>query len=218
MRLKVMVLACFTLLAFLAVLALAIDWENPEGLSADELLAQPEGYTSHTGTTPWQEREMLRNTSKNTSIFEPIPSTIAGGGDTPQQSRALAQSASQTQTQAEAPKASESTTAESTPSAKGSWSLHLLGQSPRDVSITLYQSGNAIFGKGDLSQGNTSSEAAASGSLSGNQMTLDIITLQSVALYRATLTLTGDKVAGSYQGFSVSGDTWTGDVSGSRTA
>jgi hypothetical protein len=217
MRLKVMILASFTILAFLAVLALAIDWENSYGMSADELFATEEGYTSYTGTTPWQEREMLRNTSKDTSIFEPIPSTIAGGGSNPQESRNLAENASQAQKQPEATQASEVPAAESVPTVKGSWSLQLSGESPGNVSIALLQSGNAIFGTGSVSQDKTLSEAAASGSVSGNQMNLDIVkTQKGTALYRATLTLTGDSASGSYQGFSAAGDTWKGDVTGNR--
>jgi hypothetical protein len=95
--------------------------------------------------------------------------------------------------------------------------LRLLGENPRDVSFTLFQSDNVIFGTGSVSQGNASVEAAASGSVRGEQMILDIVTLKSITLYRTTLNLTGDSAAGSYQAFSAAGDTWTGDVEGLRT-
>jgi hypothetical protein len=201
MRLKVMILASFTVLAFLAVLALAIDWENTEGRSVEELLATEEGYEAISGATPWQERAILKNTSENSDIFEPIPGTLSGGAMNAKESRSLAESASQTQEQPNTTQASEVPAAESVPTVKGTWSLRLLGDSPRDVSVTLFQSGNAIFGTGSVSQGKTSLEAAASGSVNGDQMNLDITTLKSIALYRATLTLTGDSASGSYEGF-----------------
>jgi hypothetical protein len=217
MRLKVMILASFTVLAFLAVLALAIDWENTEGRSVEELLATEEGYEAISGTTPWQERAILKNTSENSNIFEPIPGTLSGGAMNAKESRSLAESASQTQELPNTTQASEVPAAESVPTVKGTWSLRLLGDSPRDVSVTLFQSGNAIFGTGSVSQGKTSLEAAASGSVNGDQMNLDITTLKSIALYRATLTLTGDSASGSYEGFSATGDAWSGDVTGLRT-
>jgi hypothetical protein len=95
--------------------------------------------------------------------------------------------------------------------------LQLLGENPREVSVTLFQSKNAIFGTGSVSQGNTSLEAAASGSVGGGKMILDIVTMRNIALYRSTLNLTGDSASGSYQAFSAAGDTWTGDVEGLRT-
>jgi len=223
MRLKVLILASFTILAFLAVLALAIDWENSQGLSVEELLATEEGYSAlnpdfpGTGATPWQQRAILRNTSKDSAIFEPIPGTLTAGAMNAKESRSLAESASQTEEQPEPSQTSEAPAAESVPTVKGTWSFRLLGDSPRDVSVTLFQSGTAIFGTGSVSQDKTLLEAAASGSVKGDQMNLDITTLKSIALYQATLTLTGDSASGSYEGFSVVGDAWTGDVTGLRT-
>jgi len=220
MRLKVLILASFTILAFLAVLALAIDWENAQGRSVEELLATEEGYAAldpGIAATPWQQRAILKNTSKDTDIFEPIPGTLSGGAMNAKESRDLAESASQTEVQTNTSQASEVPAAESVPTVKGTWSLQLLGESPREVSVTLFQSGNAIFGTGSVSQEKTLLEAAASGSVKGDQMNLDITTLKSISLYRATLTLAGDSASGSYEAFSAAGDAWTGDVEGLRT-
>jgi hypothetical protein len=221
MRLKVLILASFTILAFLAVLALAIDWENAQGRSVEELLSTEEGYAAlepGPAVTPWQEREILRNTSKDTDIFEPIPGTLTSGALNAKESRSLAENASQAGEETGKSQASEAPAAESVPIVGGTWSLQLLGENPSDVRVTLFQSKNAIFGTGSVSQGSTSLEAAASGSVRGDQMILDIVTMKNIALYRATLSLTGDSASGSYQAFSASGDTWTGDVEGLRTA
>jgi hypothetical protein len=219
MRLRVLILASFTILAFLAVLAIAIDWDNPYGKSVDELFANEEGsesISSQTGlaATPQMQRAALENMSDSSDIFEPIPSTLTGGGMSAKESRSLAESASQNQGQtSEAPASGESQ------AVKGNWYLQLLGQSPAEVSITpLYQSGNAIFGTGTVTpQGKTALEAAASGSVKGNQISLDIVTLESTTLYRTTLTISGETATGSYQAFSAAGDTWTGDANGSWT-
>jgi hypothetical protein len=217
MRLKAIILASFTILAFLAVLSQAIDWENSNGLSADELFATEEGY-AYTGVTPPQQRAILKNTSENSDIFEPIPGTLGGSATSAKESRNLAEIASQAQEQSSTTQSSAVPAAESVPSVKGTWSLRLLGDSPGDVSVTLFQSGNAIFGTGSVSQNKTVLEAAASGSVKGDQMNLDIIkTQKGITLYRATLNLSGDSASGSYEAFSAAGDAWTGDVEGLRT-
>jgi hypothetical protein len=188
MRSKVLILASFTILAFLAIIALAVNWDNPETQSVDEMLSSGEvpTYTLNPGELPISARE----------------------------SRRLIESASQTQEKPEIPQVSKVPAAESVPTVKGTWSFQLLGESPRDVSITLFQSGNAIFGAGTLSQGKTLLEAAASGSVNGDQMSLDITSLKSITLYRTTLILNGNAASGSYQAFSAAGDAWKGDVTG----
>jgi hypothetical protein len=223
-RLKVLILASFSIIAFLAVLALAIDWENAQGRSAEDLFATEEGYEalnsimSGMGASPQLQREMLKNTSENPEIFEPIPGTLAGVTTSAKESRNLAEGASQIQEQPETSKATEGPAAENVPTVRGTWTLQLPGESPRNVSITLFQSGNAIFGTGTVSQGKTLLEAAASGSVNGDQMNLDITTLKGITLYRTKLTLAGNSAAGSYEAFSAAGDAWTGDVrEGKRT-
>jgi len=218
MRLRVLILACFTILAFLAVLALAIDWSNPYGKSVEELFAEEEGSQSISsspglGANPQMQREALKNTSNNSDIFKPIPGTLAAGGRSAKESRSLAESASQNQGQT-----SEAPAPEEAPTVKGNWYLQLLGESPAEISIIpLYQSGNAIFGIGSVTQGGTALEAAASGSVKGDQISLDVVTLESTTLYRATLILSGETASGSYQAFSASGDSWSGDANGSWT-
>jgi hypothetical protein len=189
MRSKVSILASFTILAFLAVIALAVNWDNPESQTADEMLSS--------GETP---------TYANTG---PIP--------TPKEVRAQYERVSQAQASPAPSEVSEVPAAESTLSVKGTWSLQLLGENFREVSVTLFQSGNAIFGTRSASQGKTSLEATASGSVNGSRMDLDIITLKSITLYRATLTLAGDSASGSYEAFSASGNSWTGEATGRRT-
>ncbi|MGB3943385.1 MAG: hypothetical protein WBK88_01165, partial [Methanothrix sp.] len=110
--------------------------------------------------------------------------------------------------------------------------------------LVIYQRGELVFGKGVLgsSEGpqasgssedrgiesmvdwlnqpprakSSASEAAASGTVSGRSMKLDLVTLDSVALYRFDLALTGDGIAGGYTAYGSDGSTWQGTVIGSR--
>jgi hypothetical protein len=186
MRLKALIWASFTILAFLAVIALAVNWDNPDSQSVDDMLSS--------GETPVYSNR--------------VPAL------TPQEVREQYQLASLAQVTTPS-KASEVPSAESTPSVKGTWLLQLLGQNPAEARITLFQSGNVVFGTGSVTQGGTALEAASSGSVKGEQINLDITTLTSTTLYRATLTLSGESASGIYQAFSATGDAWTGDANGS---
>ncbi len=69
-----------------------------------------------------------------------------------------------------------------------------------------------------MNDGNTTSVLAASGSLNGDKLNLDLTTLGSINLYRLTLTPNGDSASGDYQAFSANGESWTGSASGTRSA
>ncbi len=69
-----------------------------------------------------------------------------------------------------------------------------------------------------MNDGNTTSVLAASGSLNGDKLNLDLTTLGSINLYRLTLTPSGDSASGDYQAFSANGESWTGSASGTRSA
>ncbi len=60
------------------------------------------------------------------------------------------------------------------------------------------------------------SQAAASGTVVGSNLKLDLVSLESIALYRFELSLTGDLVSGSYSAYGSDGSTWSGTVTGSR--
>ena len=64
----------------------------------------------------------------------------------------------------------------------------------------------------------SASQAAASGTVVGDGLVLDLVSLDSVSLYRFDLTLTGNLVSGSYSAYGTDGSNWSGTVSGSRRA
>jgi hypothetical protein len=47
-------------------------------------------------------------------------------------------------------------------------------------------------------------------------MKLDLVSLDSITLYRLDLSLTGDLARGSYSAYGSDGSTWNGTVTGSR--
>jgi hypothetical protein len=193
MRLKALMLGSFMILALLAVIALAVNWDEPESQTVDEMLNSGETpYYTPSATpplTPQEARAQYMNSLQPQAPITPAPTQV-----------------------------STVPAAESTLPVKGTWSLQLLGENPEEASVTLYQSGDAIFGNGSVSQGNIWSEAAASGYVKDDQMSLDITTLRNITLYRATLTLSSDSASGSYHAFSATGDSWVGDITALRSA
>lgn len=126
----------------------------------------------------------------------------------------------------------------------GRWSFEMVEDTARSLDLVLYQRGDLVFGRGVLgtsdgsagsgssgdrgiesmidwlnqppSAKNSASEAAASGTVVGGSMKLDVVSLDSVALYRFDLALAGDLVAGGYTAFGSDGSAWSGNVTGSR--
>ena len=142
----------------------------------------------------------------------------------------------------------EETAAPSEPSDfSGRWSFAMDEGITRSLELALRQTGDLVFGKGVMGPSDgeaagaassedrgiesmidwlnqpasalgTASQAAASGTVVGNGMKLDVISLESIALYRFDLTLTGDLVSGGYTAYGSDGSTWSGTVTGSRAA
>ncbi len=60
----------------------------------------------------------------------------------------------------------------------------------------------------------TPGKVAASGSVEGNRMILDLVSLEDVTLYKLDLDFDASTLSGSYQGYSSDGATWFGSVVG----
>lgn len=103
-------------------------------------------------------------------------------------------------------------------SVSGSWSLELADSASRTAALTLWQSGDAVFGSGNVNlDANTTMVAAASGTLTGNELSLDLVTLGKVNLYRLTLMVSGDSATGNYTSYSPSASPSTGTAKGTKT-
>ena len=102
-------------------------------------------------------------------------------------------------------------------SASGSWSLVLNDSASRTAVLTLFQNGDAVYGTGNLNlDANTTLIAAASGTIAGDKLSLDVVSLGKVSLYRITMTLSGDSATGDYTTFNPSVASTTGTVNGVR--
>lgn len=169
-------------------------------------------------TTPQEAREKefsKKNAAKNWTM----PSSLSNSGNTPTESRNLAndqssvgsQNATSSQAQIESPDSI-------TQNASGSWSFRLSDSILREVSLALFQEGNSIFGKGSIRVSNKTYQIMASGMLQGDAMNLDITSQDPINLYKLLLNLSGDDASGKYSAVSASGDKWNGDAEGWRLA
>lgn len=233
MKFKILMLLSLALIAFFAVVAHSADWTNQQSLSADQLLSGGDQGTMQVAPglapTPQKSRE---DWSNKTGVNFTMPSNLAGFGASPQDSRNAAGMESNTQDQSanaqgsntnpspETTQVNQTTPPSSTSSGSvsGSWSFELTDNSLKNVVLTLFQSGDAVFGTGSMNDGNNTLIVAASGSTDGDKLNLDLTTLGSINLYRLALTPSGDSASGDYQAFSASGSSTTGSAKGTRSS
>jgi hypothetical protein len=177
-------------------------------------------------STPQKSRELQENKS---SLDWTMPSTLSTSATSAKSSRVEAESNVVSQndtTSQETPLVADTSSTvqselppeSSVASMGGSWSFELNDSSKRDVALALFQSGNYVYGAGNMREENSTHQLAASGSIQDETMDLDIITLGTINLYKLTLDLSGDSAVGDYQAFSASGDAWKGSAEGLRTA
>ena len=103
---------------------------------------------------------------------------------------------SQTSTDARTPESSESATI------SGRWSMELNYGAPPKASLNLFQNEDVIYGTGDIVlDSKTSLEVAASGTLIGDKLNLDMVSLGNVSLYRASMTVIGNSASGTYTAY-----------------
>lgn len=98
----------------------------------------------------------------------------------------------------------------------GSWSLDLRDASARTLSLNLLQSGSMVFGKGTMtSSEGGSQEIAATGTVEGAKIYLDILSMKDVGLFKLGLSLSESSLTGSYDAYSASKAPVAGTASGS---
>lgn len=226
MKLKMLIILSLSLLAMLAITALSVDWINPQGKSADELISgemTPQGDPNQP-PNPHASRDVWSN---STGVDFTMPESLSAGGNSAKESRANAEAAKSEQTEdtadTETPAAEDTastqpeTSSSGEASVGGSWSFTLDESTPKEMVLTLFQSGDAVFGTGSINMGDNTLVVAASGTANSDSMDLDVTSIGTISLYRIALNLDGDSASGSYDAFTASGETWTGNAQGVRS-
>ena len=99
----------------------------------------------------------------------------------------------------------------------GGWSLKLDDNTSMKATLTLFQNGNAVYGTGNMNLGtNTTLLAAASGTVTGSTLNLNLVSFEKVRLYRISLTISKDSVTGIYSALTPGASQTTGTAKGER--
>lgn len=221
-RYKILVISSLFLLALFSIKSYAPDWDtNPGGQSADDLISG--GYGSYSDLSSQAQASRAEWTSKTGDNILGTSSSnkLSSGATNPKDAR----SEEQNQTPITQPVETNSTsvvqpkTSSGPVTAAGSWSLELNDSTSKIAGLTLFQNGDTIYGTGNVNlDANTTLMAAASGTISGDNLNLDLVSIEKVKLYRISMTLNGDSAAGSYAAFSPGATLVTGTATGTRYA
>jgi len=93
----------------------------------------------------------------------------------------------------------------------GIWSFDLIGKNPEKMKLHLIQNKDAIVGQGIMNRGNKTEKATASGSISGEQLSLDVMPEGASDLYRLNLSLSS-LAAGTFTACMADGSSRSGKV------
>jgi hypothetical protein len=93
----------------------------------------------------------------------------------------------------------------------GDWSFDLLGKKPEKMKLYLIQNNDAVVGRGVIIRGKETEKATASGSISGDQISLEIRLEGGADSYEFNLSLSS-LAAGTYTVFMADGSSRSGKV------
>ncbi len=93
----------------------------------------------------------------------------------------------------------------------GTWSFDLMGKAPEKMKLYLIQNKDAIAGNGAVIRGNETEKATASGSISGERMSLNVMPEGVSDLYKLNLSLSS-LAAGTYTAYMADGSSRSGKV------
>ena len=242
MKFKLLILLPLFYIAFLATISQGIYWENPS-YNASEMIGSGETtvITSQAGQAATPKESEFRNGTKNTQDWT-MPSSLSGSSNSAKSSRAEAEATSEQQSSTSA-SSEETSSAESTadnastatastadtelPPAQtaaaaanvgGSWSFLLNDTQEKDLALSLFQKDGDVFGAGKMREGEGIVDVAVSGTVTSSTLQINLVTLGTISLYKLDLDLSGEAASGRFQAISTSGETWTGNADGQKTA
>jgi hypothetical protein len=218
MKIVVSVALSSILVAFLAMEAFCVNWDDPGSQTVDEMFAGDYG-SAISGfpfpSSPQASRVAQAGEPNKEIINLPIGGNHSAATATIQQTESLDRSKITTNQPAAANAAAQ---IQSRPtSASGTWKLQIIDDASRNATMTLFQSGDTVFGKGEIDDGDgTTLETTASGKVASDKLTLDLFVPGKIILYRLSLTVNSDSASGSYIEFSTEEEPATGTVTGIR--
>jgi hypothetical protein len=217
MKIVVSVALSAILLAFLAIEAFCVNWDDPGSQTVDEMFAGD--YGSATSGFPFPSSPQASRAAQagepNKEIINlPIGSNHSAAVATVQQTES--QDCSKITTN-QPDVANVAAQIQRPTSASGTWKLQIIDDTSRNATMTLFQSGETVFGKGEIDDGaGTMLETTASGKVASDKLTLDLVVPEKIILYQLSLTVNGDSASGSYVEFSTEEEPATGTVAGIR--
>jgi hypothetical protein len=203
MKIKILILSLLLLLAFLAINAYSVNWDDPGTQTADQMISGEENEYK-IGLNPQEAREAQVGQKGKDILSQKIGGNLTTGSSTPQEARNLdeTQNAS-TKSVVEDDTTSIQAEPEKAQTISGTWSLELVDSAVRNATITLLQSASgAVYGKGTIVEGNDTTTTTVSGSIAGDKLNLDLVALEKLGLYRLALTIRDDSATGDYDLFS----------------
>jgi hypothetical protein len=207
-RTGTLVVLSLFLLTLFAAKCYCIDWDNPYDRTADQMFSE-DTYTQGPSLTQLAQAERAKD------IGQPGMGALSappGNNTAASQETAGEEQNQEAMAQPEVSSSSEQKTV------SGSWTILLNDSASRTSVLTLFQNQDAVYGMGNLkTDANTTLIAAASGSVSGDELDLDIVSLGMVSLYRISMTIDGDTATGSYTAFSPNEASTTGTAEGTRS-
>ena len=93
----------------------------------------------------------------------------------------------------------------------GAWSFDLMGKTPEKMKLYLIQNKDVVAGQGVINRGNETEKATASGSISGENMILNVMPEGASNLYKLNLSLSS-LAAGTYTAYMADGSSRSGKV------
>jgi hypothetical protein len=198
MRIGILILSSLLLLAFFTINACSVKWDDPGSQSVDQMF---------TGDNRSISMESGVTRTVNTGSFSSgSPSSESSSPDLINQTIGV-NSDAQTQ-----PPSSDSTPIQ------GKWSMEFNFGSPPKATLNLFQNEDKVYGTGAIFlDPKTNLEVAAGGTVMGDKMNLDIISLGNVSLYSISMTIIGNSASGTYTAYRPGASPISGTATGLRS-
>jgi hypothetical protein len=209
MRIGILILSSLLLLAFFAMNACSIKWDEPGSQSADQMFAgDNRSLSTESGVTRTVNTGSFSSGSSGTESSDAGSFSKGSFGD------------AQTGQEPVGPTFNPQTpqqSSESTPIA-GKWSMEFNFGSPPKATLNLFQNEDKVYGTGVIVlDPKTNLEVAAGGTVMGDKMDLDMISLGNVSLYSISMTVIGNSGSGTYTAYRPGASPISGTATGLRS-